>query len=752
MSNQFVVDSFTIELGFSEKVMAGLQRVEKRVLPLAERIEKKLNNAFRVDAGKITQPGINRMVKNVERAGKQINRTLTNAFKIDNLGRGSIRSFETEGVQSARRVAREMQRAFSATRTSLPASPNRPGRRPRPTAGDVLARNQERISELHQRQTTSAQYGNMLLRTPQRAEEYRTRLNTLRDQHAASGDFAQFRSGLRSLNFEFAQGARAASQARAAQRLAAMEATTGLGGLTSAAGGVVAAFLTAQKAVQFFADSVQEGIKRTQAQTMLSTAFGADTQAIKTAVDTYADKYGADKATAQEQAAQLRMTLPEAQFSNQQIPQPLETESVFAHQTGMGQEQVGRFNYALQQIASSAKLMGQDWLQVVNASPALIKPLQELTGTKDTRALRDKLKTMSGAEVAKAMIQAMENLNNKSGAAAKAQDNVAASLGRLSNAEKDAQEAFFNGFNGGFKNLLNSLTMNLKDSQGTMTTLGKVLGSVFNRIASLVYLFDEVSSNIRGALTLMQFEFKDFYNGLDKDTRDKLDELGKVVKSGLSHIVELALGIFGVKAVGGVGRLAAGAAERGAGAVGASGLARAAGFLRVGIVAMERGVIAMFVAALLNHKIDDVQEKAKAANMTTGEYIMHMKQEREKNKKPLFDYDNWQWVKDVKGRWKETLNAPLAPQWGNNGLAAANVPQIVQVHTYVHFDGQLQNTLDARALNDIMMKPVDVKDLIAGHHEDVMTTATGLSGGWQQHGQNAGFRPSMLTRPQQVAQ
>lgn len=734
MSSQFIVDSFTVELGFSEKVMAGLQRLEKKIIPMAERIEKKLNNAFRVDAGKITQPGINRMVKNVERAGKKINRTLTNAFKIDNLGRGSLRSFETEGVQSARRVAREMQRAFSATRTSLPAGVNRPGRRPRLTAGDTLARNQERINELHQRQTTSAQYGNMLLRTQERATEYRTRLNALREQHAASGDFAQFRSGLRSLNFEFAQGARAASQARAAQRLAAMEATTGLGGLAGAAGGVVAAFFTAQKAVQFFTDSLQEGIKRTQAQTMLSTAFGADTQAIKAAVDTYADKYGADKATAQEQAAQLRMTLPEAQFSNQQIPQLLETESVFAHQTGMGQEQVGRFNYALQQIASSAKLMGQDWLQVVNASPALIKPLQELTGTKDTRALRDKLKTMSGAEVAKAMIQAMENLNNKSGAAAKAQDNVAASLGRLSNAEKDAQEAFFNGFNGGFKNLLNSLTMNLKDSQGTMNTLGKVLGGAFNKIASTMYALDQITSNIRGFIAIIGFEFKDFvkeqseplqkaFGKLFKDLRGGLDSLfdsplvsmirhfapdeKKPGKAGESHWYDKPLKWF--DAVNELNPLA-----------------------RANRVVAKVSGDAYDVAATATKQSWDKGEKGNFSPLVKVAHAVNNFAENYNSSLPGGLFGGGAPAISPMSMGTSTPQAPLriqVPEFKFGGSIQLNIPLP---------DGSVYTT------------HAEVKDLIQDNHESVMMSAQGLGGQWQQHGNNAGWTPSLLAR--QVAQ
>ncbi|EEY6606370.1 tape measure protein [Escherichia coli] len=49
---QFKVDSFIVELGFSENVVKGLQRVEKAALQSAQRIERNLNRAFKVDTKK----------------------------------------------------------------------------------------------------------------------------------------------------------------------------------------------------------------------------------------------------------------------------------------------------------------------------------------------------------------------------------------------------------------------------------------------------------------------------------------------------------------------------------------------------------------------------------------------------------------------------------------------------------------------------------------------------------------------------
>lgn len=733
MSSQFIVDSFTVELGFSEKVMAGLQRLERKVLPMAERIEKKLNNAFRVDAGKLTQPGINRMLKNVERAGKQINRTLTNAFKIDNLGRSSLRSFETEGVQSARRVAREMQRAFSATRTSLPAGVNRPGRRPRLTAGDTLARNQERISELHQRQTTSAQYGNMLLRTPERATEYRARLNALHDQHAATGDFAQFRSGLRSLNFEFAQGARAASIARASSRLAATGLEAGLGRMLGAVNPLIAGFLAAQKAVEFFTESIQEGVKRTQAHTMMSTAYGGDTKAITAAVNDVVDRYGIDRAEALEQAAQLRMTLPESAFKNAEIPGLMETESVFAHQTGMSTQQQGGMNYLFAQEAAAAKGgMGNNWRQLTENMPAVIKPLLELTGKKNSAELRDLAHTMSGAEWVKLVIKAMELLNNKSRAAAKAQNSVAASLGRLSNAEKDAQEKLFDGYESGFKNLLNSMTMYLKDSQGTMTALGKVMSGAFSKIAATIYALDQLTSNISGAIGLIGFEFKDFIGEQSEPLQKAFGKLFKDIRGGLDSLFDSPL-------VSMIRHFAPD--EKKPGKAGESHWHDMPLKWFDAVNELNPLARANKAVAKVSGDVYDVASTATKQSWGKGE---------KGNLSPLVK------VVNALGKVASNYNSSLSPvmpsapdsrQMLNLGMIPP-APQRLEIPPLT-FNGKVRFDIplpDGRTFTTF----ADVKDMLGDHHENVMTSATGLSGGWQQPGNNAGFRPSMLAR--QVAQ
>lgn len=68
---QFKVDSFIVELGFSENVVKGLQRVEKAALQSAQRIERNLNRAFKVDTKQLD----NNLTSSLKSMEGKINKT-----------------------------------------------------------------------------------------------------------------------------------------------------------------------------------------------------------------------------------------------------------------------------------------------------------------------------------------------------------------------------------------------------------------------------------------------------------------------------------------------------------------------------------------------------------------------------------------------------------------------------------------------------------------------------------------------------
>ncbi|EIV3164271.1 tape measure protein [Escherichia coli] len=85
--SKFTVDSFIVELGFSENVIKGLQRVEKAALQSAQRIEKNLNKGFRINTKQLDSnltASLGQLERKFNKTFDKIEQRLKNtrAFKI----------------------------------------------------------------------------------------------------------------------------------------------------------------------------------------------------------------------------------------------------------------------------------------------------------------------------------------------------------------------------------------------------------------------------------------------------------------------------------------------------------------------------------------------------------------------------------------------------------------------------------------------------------------------------------------------
>lgn len=737
---KFTVSEFVIEVGFRETVTQKLSQLETKVNQAAGRIEKQLNGAFsRLNGAQKTGEMFKQIQRQADQTSSHIQRAMQRGFAVGGLGGGIFTRYQQEGVAAANAVRDAMR---DAARAGAPA-----GNNPRPYTPRVNNRlsGAESIRDLSHRQTTSAFYGNMQLRNPQLAQQYNQRLNELRNSSLMGNrDVATFRTNLRNLNFEFSQTMRQSSITRSQQRLSAMEGAGGLTRLSGAATALAVGFLTVQKAVEFFGEALQEGAKRQQASTMLRTAYGDQAKAITDAVDEYANKYGADRLEARQQAAQLRMTMPKEIFSDTDIPKLLETESVFAHQTGMAQDAVGRLNYAMQQIATSTHLMGQDWLQVVNASPALIQQLLQLTGKKSVKDLKEFAKTMSGADFVKKMTQAMEQLNTKTNAAVAAQNSMMAVQGRMSNAVKDSQDKFFQGFEGGFKNLLTALTGLLGDNQDTFLSLGKSLGAFFNTLAGYVYALDNFTMISKAYLADLKDWWTEFFKGLPAPVQKGLSFVGDIITNFIKGVSEAALLYMGVGMAGkGVGLMARIAGLGGVGvAAGGAGAAVGGGFL----TAIIPTIVAAVAAYLVTKPVADyIFDKAKSfSDKTYGEEKV-AGGNLYKNS-PLGRTYEWfrEQFADVPDNWSQFRNAPLTPMSASSSPYAPPAQRVMVKLDEIKFSPLTLNIPLPDGQNYVTT--VDVNQLIQNRAEVEMMSSQGLGGGWQIPGQNAGFSPSLLKR------
>ncbi|EEV8114805.1 tape measure protein [Escherichia coli] len=109
--SRFTVDSFIVELGFNENVIKGLQRVEKAALQSAQRIERNLNRAFKVNP-KSMDKDLTASLGNME---KKINQTFN---KLEERAKSTkVFKFKTqveETVKAARQPRISGSRAITA--------------------------------------------------------------------------------------------------------------------------------------------------------------------------------------------------------------------------------------------------------------------------------------------------------------------------------------------------------------------------------------------------------------------------------------------------------------------------------------------------------------------------------------------------------------------------------------------------------------------------------------------------------------
>ncbi|MDA5789270.1 hypothetical protein NAA67_14140, partial [Listeria monocytogenes] len=106
---QYTVDSFIVELGFSEKVIKGLQRVEKMSMQAAQRIERNMNKAFDVKPNKSSQEALNRIVKNAQSASGRINKALNSSLNLDSQGVKSLKRLETQAKKTAKGINKSLK-------------------------------------------------------------------------------------------------------------------------------------------------------------------------------------------------------------------------------------------------------------------------------------------------------------------------------------------------------------------------------------------------------------------------------------------------------------------------------------------------------------------------------------------------------------------------------------------------------------------------------------------------------------------
>ncbi|MEN3753993.1 hypothetical protein ABC733_18970 [Mangrovibacter sp. SLW1] len=168
------VDEFVVELGFSEKILSGLTNVEKKVNNAAERIEKRFNQAFnRLTGAEKTGNMFARIERQATTAANHIQKEMARAFNMKANGASTFSELEQQSARAGQIIQRNLQNALKFKGFSLPITS------PAPKVGRPSIPPATRINDIYTRAQQSAFFGNMQIRTPERAEEYTKRLTSI---------------------------------------------------------------------------------------------------------------------------------------------------------------------------------------------------------------------------------------------------------------------------------------------------------------------------------------------------------------------------------------------------------------------------------------------------------------------------------------------------------------------------------------------------------------------------------------------
>lgn len=731
MSNQITLDSFVIEMSLQETVLKGLTRLEKQILPVAKRIETNLDRVFSRNRAKLAEPAFKALEKRAALAGRNINKALNDSFRIRGADSGMFNRFQRDGQNAAREVGRAIRDAYRV-RSSInpPVAPL-----PRPGQPRSRANPRQVIEDIHQRQLTSGFYGRMQLQDADRAVQYRSRLERLRMESTAAGDMRGFRNSLRNLNHEFAQTQRAATIQRSQQRLQALEASNagvGLSRLAEGATGLIGGFFALNRALSSLQETIQVGGKFQQAHTMGVVAYGdeAENTRMTQKADTISRGYGLDPLLTREQMAQMRMTMPD-NFSNDKIAELFENESVFAHTTGMSPDAVGRLNYAFQQIATSAHLMGQDFLQVVNASPALIRGLQQLHGFTNSSQLKEYYKTVPGSAFVSDSLKVMKPTDQQK---TMAQENIIAAQGRLAGSIQFAKRDFFNSVEKPIVRLFKTITDSADNLGSTLTPVSKAVGFFADRLSDVAENANSAASNITGYAGLASEHWSDFYSNLDKDTQSNLQKLSGVFNEWFDVLIAVIAGKLALAGISKIGKMTGLGTGEMMGAAGRTfGIAAAAEIgVTLGDLIFDKWVPQWNKFA---HKEWGWGGKDGTETTHGGNVIKDSALDKILN----FFGDN---AKYAGAQFQQvTYPSLLNP---SQYLPPAQ-PIVMKQEPLQILPFRIDIPMPNGETYSQMITPI-VQQQIASQHELQMMSATGLAGGWQSPGNNAGWSPSLLKK------
>ncbi|EOM1979794.1 tape measure protein [Escherichia coli] len=505
--SKFTVDSFIVELGFSENVIKGLQRVEKAALQSAQRIERNLNRAFKVDTKKFDS-NLTSSLKSME--GK-INKT------FDRL---EARARSTKVFQFTTR--------FNDT-VNPPKQPRQPrisGNRAITAAYSANMSKLKGLNPIVEKYIKSQFYG--------------------LSAKAGSMDSSKFNEKLAQLNASVRE-AIAKARGHTSTSINGDRAANSLDSLSSAAVKTAGAFISFQAVLSAYQRVMEVGLQRASSERSIDFVFGDQSTQVKKFIQDLTQITGMDTTETQAQFASFGASAKNT-MGLEGSEELFKNLTGYARLMGRSDEQIQRALTAVSQMASKGQVMSEELKgQLSEALPGATQAFAKALGLTE-KQLFDKMKNgdVKASDALPKFAKELGSQIDSRGGWKAIQDSTQTMLGNLKNTWNNSLTDIFRGSEDGLQDFTRSLTTLLNALGGTGKTLGESFGSLMSDMAHGVDNLTDISYRVRAFFDEVTLA----YRGLTDEQKKVVDALG----SGLINSLKVLAGVIAVNKVVGVTR------------------------------------------------------------------------------------------------------------------------------------------------------------------------------------------------------
>ncbi|ELE0687211.1 tape measure protein [Escherichia coli] len=479
---QFKVDSFIVELGFSENVIKGLQRVEKAALQSAQRIEKNLNKGFRINT-------------------KQLDSNLTSSL-------GQLERKFNKAFDKIEQRARNTKAFQFTTRFNDAINPPKQPRQPRISGNRAITAahsvNMSKLGDIN----------------PLMAKMFKAQYYSLSGKAGNIGS-EKFNAELAKLNQSLRE---TLNKLRSQTKTASINNTSdAFNNLASNAIKLSGAFYSVMGALNAYKAIMNAGLKRDSAQRAAKFVLGDKASEAETFIRGLADKTGLNISEGLSSYAKFAAGA-QGSMSQEQTQELFGNATAMSRLMGLSNDELNGILKAFEQMASKGKIQAEELRgQLGDRMAGAFKLFAEALGMTATEldAAMKNGKVLSADTLPKVAKQ-MGLMIDKAGGWAEVAKSTQTALGKLANNWDDTMVKIFSGSQDELNGFLSSLSNLLSEMGMSSSIAGDAIGGLIDMLKAGVDDIRIFNNHLEGWI----LQARKFYYSLDDTKRKLLDEVG----------------------------------------------------------------------------------------------------------------------------------------------------------------------------------------------------------------------------------